>query len=484
MADDMHDDNQEEDFATMFERYTNGMHQDLRVGDKIRGRIVAVGKESLFVDTGAKADGAVDRSEFEDENGDLTCQTGDEVELYVTRITESEILLSKAVSGEGGIELLRDAQAAEIPVEGKVRETCKGGFHVEILQRRAFCPISQMDLSRIDAPETFVGQQLSFLITRIEEGGRNIVVSRRRLLEGERAAMQREILENLAVGSEWEGHVTRILPFGAFVDISAGIEGLVHVSELSWARVDKPESVVTPGDAVRVKVIGISPEEGKPLPKISLSMKQVADDPWNAAADTIKTGDIVSGTVTNCAAFGAFVSLAPGVEGLVHISELSHGRRINKVTDVVSPGDGVTVRVKDIDPVTRRISLSLKDAGEDPFRRFTEDHPVGSRVTAALEKKETFGYFFQLAAGVTGLLPLSKINQSENRAALEKLKPGDATSLLVGDVDRPRRRISLSTGGGDDAETNWKGYQARAEDTGGGFHTLADKLKQAMKEKE
>ena len=246
-------------FADLLDAYSQGMNDDVQVGDKIKGAIIAVGRESVFVDTGTKIDGVVDNAELLDENGELPYGEGDVLELYVVAKNESEIRLSRALSGVGGLNLLQDAFDGGIPVDGKVAETCKGGFRVEVMQRRAFCPISQMDLNFVEDGEIFVGQTYQFLIARLEESGRNIVVSRRKLLAREQAAARDAFLAELDPERVIEGRVTRLMPFGAFVEIGPGVEGMVHISELSWSRVEKPEDLLQPGDRLSVKILSMKP---------------------------------------------------------------------------------------------------------------------------------------------------------------------------------------------------------------------------------
>jgi len=482
MNDDIQNDEApEESFAELFESYSSGMNQDIQVGDRIRGRIISIGRDTVFMDTGTKIDGAVEKAELLDADGECPCRVGDELELYVTRVTENEIVLSKAISGIGGLNQLQDAFSQKIPVEGKVTGTCKGGVEVEILKRRAFCPVSQLDLSYVETPEDYVGQAFSFLITRLEERGKNIVVSRRVLLQQQRDAEQKVIYEKLDLDSEWEGRVTRLMPFGAFVDIGAGVEGMVHVSELSWSRVEDPKDAVSVGDALRVKVIGLKPAEGKGQSRIALSVKQLQGDPWNSVLDRFKVGDLVEGKVVRCAPFGAFVEIAPGVDGLVHISEMSYEKRIHNPEEVVRPGDAVGVLVKEIDPEKRRISLSIREAKGDPWVDFRNEHKAGARITGTLEKKEKFGFFITLAPGVTGLLPQSVINQSPDRTDLDKLKPGDPVAVTIQEIKVSERKVSLATGEASESD-DWRDQTPSFE--GGGLGALGEKLKQALKAKD
>jgi len=479
MSDDSNNEkeHEEESFADLFESYSAGMKDDLKVGDKITARIISIGKNSVFVDTGTKIDGVVEPAELLDKDGNMPYHEGDEIELYVVSQNEHEIRLSKAISGIGGNELLQDAFANAIPVEGKVSATCKGGFHVEILQRRAFCPIGQIDVNFVENPENYVGQTFQFLITQFEERGRNIVVSRRKLLAKRIEKEKEAFLETLKKGDLLSGRVTRLMPYGVFVELTPGLEGMVHISEMSWSRIEKPDDIVKANETVLVKVVDISDSDKKKQKKIALSMKQVSGDPWDTVAEKIRVGDKVTGKVTRCMDFGAFVEIAPGIEGLVHVSEMSYVKRIIKPDDMVRPGETISVLVKELDPKGRRISLSIRAAEGDPWLEVSDKFRVGQVVTGTLEKKEKFGYFISLAPGITGLLPKSKISASEKPAAIEALKVGDPLAVTVEAIRLQERKISLAPGDTAD-EGAWKNFaQAKTQEPAG---DLAEKLRQAM----
>jgi small subunit ribosomal protein S1 len=465
----------EESFADLFETYSAGMNENIQVGDQIRGRIISIGS-SVFVDTGTKVDGVVEKAELLDDDGQLSVAEGDELDLYVVAADESEIRLSKAISGIGGLNMLRDAHEQRIPVEGKVVAAIKGGFQVEVIKRRAFCPISQIDLTYVEDAEAYVGQTFSFLIKRFEEKGRNIVISRRDILQKELEASRRAFMEQLDVDAVFEGTVVRIMPFGAFVSLAPGVEGLVHISELSWSRLDTPEQAVTVGDRLQVKILGIKDGEKPGTQKISLSVKQAMGDPWVEAPSRVRVGEKLMGKVTRCANFGAFVELFPGIEGLVHISEMSYTRRVMRPEEVVAPGDAVMVMVKEFDLDRKRISLSIKDAEGDPWADIDDKFKPGKTVQGRVEKKEGFGIFVNLAPGITGLLPKSKIAASENAAAIEALKPGSAITVTVDRVDVNDRKISLGTGDSPD-DSGWQEFSGGTADSLG---SLGDRLKEAL----
>ncbi|WP_319407021.1 30S ribosomal protein S1 [uncultured Desulfosarcina sp.] len=469
----------EESFADLFESYSAGMNDNLQVGDKIRGRIISIGTSSVFVDTGTKADGVVEKSELLDEDGQLQLVEGDELDLYVVSADESEIRLSKAISGMGGVNMLRDAWEQRIPVEGKVVAAIKGGFQVEVIKQRAFCPISQMDLTYVEDPEVYVGQTFPFVIKRFEERGRNIVISRREILQKEMEASRNAFMERVNADAVFEGTVVRIMPFGAFVALAPGVEGLVHISELSWSRLDTPEQAVKVGDRLQVKVLSIKDGDKPGTKKIALSVKQAMGDPWVDATNRVRVGDKLMGKVTRCANFGAFVELFPGIEGLVHISEMSYTRRVMRPEEVVVPGDEIMVMVKEFNLDRKRISLSIKDAEGDPWADIEEKFKPGKTVQGRVEKKEGFGIFVNLAPGINGLLPKSKMAASEKAAQIDALKPGAAITVTIDGVNARERKISLGTGDAAD-DQGWQEFAGGTADTLG---SLGDQLKKALSQK-
>ncbi len=477
--DEKKEDAEEESFAELFESYTKGMNEDLQVGDKVRGTILSIGIDTIFVDTGSKIDGAVEKSELLDENGELPYKQGDTLELYVVVLNENEMVLSKAISGIGGINLIRDSFEGNIPIEGTVFETCKGGFRVDVMQRKAFCPISQIDSIFVEKPEDYIGEKFLFFITLLEEDGRNIVVSRRKYLEAEQKKAARKFYSEVKTGTVFDCRVSRLMPYGAFVELVDHIEGMIHISELSWSRIEKPEQVVAVGDSIRARIISIEKDEKSGKMKMALSAKQVLEDPWDSVDQQFKAGDKLKGRVTRCMNFGAFVEIAPGIEGLVHISEMSYVKRILKTEDVVSPGDAVNVLIKEIDMDKKRISLSIRDAEGDPWVGIQEKYTVGQTLGGTIEKKERFGYFIMLEPGITGLLPKSKISRSYNPAGIEKLREGDSITVVVHDIDSDQRRITLDPGDSTDND-KWKEYAPGDSKTLG---ALGEKLKLALKTK-
>ncbi|MGM0423944.1 MAG: 30S ribosomal protein S1 [Thermodesulfobacteriota bacterium] len=480
----MTDENQEKSFAQLLEDSDFTVGAELKIGDKIHGRIIAVGKEQAYVDTGTKTDGVVDKQELTDQDGHFPYQEGDELELFVISRQRNEIKLGRSMgAADGGLEQLEQALQNQIPVQGKVQETCKGGFRVRVMGKTAFCPLSQIDIRPVDEPEKMVGESFDFLITRVEEKGRNIVVSRRVLQEKERDESLQNLRKSVQEGDILDGTVTRLVPFGAFVQIAPGLEGLVHISEMSWSRNITPEEVVSPGDDVQVKLLGLE-EQNQGQPRMQLSIKQTRSNPWEDVAPTFQSGSVVKGTVTRTAPFGVFVEIAPGIEGLVHISEMSYVKRVHKPEQEVSTGQSIAVMVKDVDLQARRISLSMRDAEGDPWAGITERFAPGQIVSGTMDKREDFGLFIRLEPGVVGLMPKSKIHQEAGAAPevqMDKLKPGDTVSVAIEAIDADNRRMTLAPADAAKAE-DWKSYAP--QDEGEKLGTLGRKLQEAQRKKQ
>jgi small subunit ribosomal protein S1 len=487
MTDDQfNDDNtdNEPSFAELFESYTMNT-ADIQTGDRIKGKIISIGTDDVFINTGTKTDGAVGKRELMDDQGKFNYRIGDTVDLYVVSINESEIRLSKSISGaDGNALMLRDAYEKRIPVSGKVMEECKGGFRVDIMKKIAFCPISQIDHKYAESADAYIGSTFDFLITKFEEKGKNLVVSRREILKRQFAAAREKFFSQIKSGDILEGKITKIMPFGAFVELEPGIEGMAHISELSWSRTNHPDEVVQRDQTVKVKILGIEPDPKKPEnTKISVSIKQAQDDPWILVPTRFKAGDKVSGKVSRIADFGAFVEIAPGVDGLVHISEMSYARRVLRPEDVVSAGETVSVMIKEIDSLKKRISLSIKDAEGDPWLDIEKKYAVKQIVQGVIEKKEPFGYFVSLEPGVTGLLPKSKMESADSASQIEKLKVNDAISVMVESINVRDRKISLTVS---DAATkdDWKNFMpANRVASTSSLGALGEKLQAALKSK-
>ena len=437
-----------EDFAAMFAAQEAGTVR-LQPGQKVTGTIITITGDSVFVDVGIKLDGIMDRKDILDAEGNESVAPGDSIEVYVVGTSAGEIRLSRSMSG-AGMAALEDARDAGVPVDGRVTGTCKGGYTVSVMGKNAFCPGSQMDSVSVADAEALVGRTMQFLIIRVENRGRNIVVSRRALLDRERQENLEKVLASLNVGDTVEGRITRLASFGAFMELAPGVEGMIHLSELSWSRVNSADEAVAVGDMVRAKLLSVSKDD-KGRTRISLSRKKAEGDPWLQAADRLAAGTVVEGKVVRIAPFGAFVELLPGVEGLVHLSEMSWTKRVNKAEDVVNVGDVISVKIKEINVESRRISLSLRDAEGDPWQDADQRFAAGTVVTGTVESRSQFGLFVSLAPGITGLLPAGVIKNAKNSGEFSKLDKGDSVTLVVQSVDTTARRISLAPEGMEEA---------------------------------
>ena len=336
-----------------------------KVGEKVKGTVIEIGSEQVFVDLGGKAEAVMDVANLKDAEGNVTVAVGDPLEAVVASIdadTGALILGSRHGRQLHGSAELEEAFRQGLPVEGHITGTTKGGLEVQVAGHRAFCPASQADIRFIEDLSTLVGERCAFRVTKYEGGRRlNLVVSRRALLEEEQAARAVETRTQLKEGAVLTGTVTGMKDFGAFIDLG-GVEGMVHVSELALGRVRHPEEVLAIGQQVEVSVLRIEQTDNPKRPeKIALSIRALAKDPWSDVADRYRSGARVAGKVTRTQPFGAFVELEPGLEGMVHISELGAGRRINHPDEVLSAGQRVTATVLNVEPERRRISLSLSD---------------------------------------------------------------------------------------------------------------------------
>ncbi len=356
-----------QEFAQLLDASPEATPAEPRPGDKVTGTIVRMDDAETFVDIGSRSELPISTAELLDLEGKPHYAVGATITAYVVD-RGGDLGLTTALDGKDvAWKMLEEAVASGMPVEGKITGTNKGGLSVELGGgKRGFCPFSQIDLRRVEDPERFLGRTERFKILELGARGRNVVLSRRAILEAERADLAARTRENLAVGAAFAGHVTRLVPYGAFVDIG-GVEGLVHISQISHARVSDPAEVLREGQDVQVQILEIQNLGRGRDERVSLSIKALAQDPWPASAGSLVVGSDVVGKVARLADFGAFVELIPGVEGLVHVSELA-SRRLMHPREAVSEGDEITVRILDVDLQRRRISLSRKQADD-----FSED---------------------------------------------------------------------------------------------------------------
>ncbi len=462
------------DFTSLFEGSLHSVSKKLEVGQKIKGEILSIGKEEVFVATGTLNDGVAMKNELLNAEGIFPYSVGDTIELYVNQARGSDVRLSLKPTGKNLAEGLEDAYHLKLAIEGKVAEVVNGGFRVQLQGKLAFCPISQMDSRRIEKPEEYIGKKFEFMITKFE-GGRNIVVSRRKFLDEERQASESTLLETVKPGQIVKGVVIRLEKFGAFIEIAPSIEGLAHISELKWSRIQDPSEAVQVGQQVQAKVLKIENEGGRL--KISLSVKQAEGEPWENLPKDIQIGSLINGKVTRCMKFGAFVEITPGIEGLIPLSEMSYTKRVLRSDELFKEGDTISVLIKDINPDDKKVLLSLKDAGSDPWSMVPQNFPVSSVHKGKVTRREPYGLFVQIAEGIIGLLPKNKA-QENAEFPFEKIKLGEEISIQIHEIKFEERKISLSVPQDPDAEL-WKTFSPTTNGTAMG--TLGDQFKTLFK---
>lgn len=392
----MKDEESNEDFSALLGASFDAAEKTFEVGDKVRGELLAVGREDSQVAIGPGREGVVASAEFRDAEGRVSVRAGDVLDLYVTSLRSGQVRLSMNPTDKNIASDLKEAFELKRPVEGRVVESCKGGFRVSVKGKSAFCPISQIDSKRTETGAEFIGKIFTFVLTEFGEDGRNVVVSRRKLLEEEQALSSSAFLAANPDGSVVAGTVVRLEKFGAFVELAPGVEGLLHVSEIAWSRIESPSVILSVGQSVSVKLLKRETVDGRL--KLSLSLKQVTErpatpeapavqDPWSKYA----AGQVVEGKVTRKEPYGLFIQLEPGVVGLLHQSKTND--RPDFQFDRVKVGDAISVQVGEVKLGERRISLDLpQDKDADEWRQRQQEEqpasPMAELLRAALEKKK------------------------------------------------------------------------------------------------
>src|SRR5471030_3202026 len=411
-------------------------------GSVVKGRVVAIEKDMAIIDCGLKTEGRVALREFTNHGRDLAPGVGDEVEVYLERIEnalgEAVISRDKARREESCVKLEQAFEKNE-KVDGVIFNQVKGGFTVDLDGAVAFLPRSQVDIRPVRDVAPLMNVSQPFQILKMDRRRGNIVVSRRTVLEESRAEQRHEIVANLAEGQVIDGTVKNITDYGAFVDLG-GIDGLLHVTDIAWRRVNHPTEVLSIGQTVKVKIIKINHETHR----ISLGMKQLLEDPWAAIESKYALGMRLKGRVTNITDYGAFVELEPGIEGLIHVSEMSWTKKNVHPGKIIATSQEVEVQILEVDPVKRRISLGLKQTMRNPWELFVEKHPPGSTVEGEVKNKTEFGLFLGLDGDVDGMVHLSDLDwKRPGEQVIEEYKKGDKVRAQVLDVDVEKERISL-----------------------------------------
>lgn len=357
MPDDDRPVDDQEEFARMLEESL--APKVYKEGDTVEGTIVAVGRDLAFVDVGGKGEASIDLEELKDPEGDVEVKVGDRIEAVVVSTAGGLKISHKLARGAATRQRLNEAFEAGLPVEGRVEKSIKGGYEVRVGGQRAFCPISQIDTRFTEDPSVHEGQVYTFQIIEFKEAGNDLVVSRRAFLKEEEKESADEVRRAAVPGAVLPGRVASVRPYGAFVDLGGGVQGLLHVSEMGWSRVANPAEVVRPGDEITVKVLRVDDQEGK----IALGLKQLQADPWSTVEETYRAGQVLMGKVSRVVDFGAFVELAPGIEALAHVSTFAPAGKKDGWKSSVSPGATIAVEILSIDPGRRRIGVAVLEEG-------------------------------------------------------------------------------------------------------------------------
>jgi len=412
-------------------------------GEILRGVVVKIDSEEVIVDVGYKSEGSIPISEFDKlPDGTPDVQVGESIPVYLVHKEDRDglVVLSKRIADQkiiwNDIETSYEDGKA---IKGKVTRRIKGGLEVEIGNISCFLPASQIELRPIQDFDEYIGKTLEMKVISLNPKRRNIVLSRRALLEDELRARRRDLLESLQIGQMVEGTVKNITDFGAFVDLG-GVDGLLHKVDMSWGRINHPSEVISAGDKIQVIILDVKPEEER----ISLGLKQKTPDPWSTVEEKYPVDSIVTGKVTNIVDYGAFVELEEGVEGLVHITEMSWSRRLVHPSKIMKRDDVIEARVLDIDTERKKISLGLKQLQPNPWELLETKYPVGSRIHGRVRNLTDFGAFVEIEKGIDGLIHVSDMSWAKRFVnPREILKEGDEVEVIVLSIDTENQRVSL-----------------------------------------
>ncbi len=423
----------EDSFAALFEESLK--HEEVHEGDIVRGTVISVGKEFAVIDIGYKSEGQISLDEFRGADGKISVKPGQEIDVLLeSRENDAGmIVLSKEKADRFKVwdEISAACERDEL-IDGTITQRVKGGLSVTIRGGvKAFLPQSQVDLRPIRNPDTFIGQTFKFKVIKFNKKRGNIVLSRRVLLEKERAALKESTLERLREGQIVEGIVKNLTEYGAFIDLG-GIDGLLHITDMSWGRVNHPSELFQVGDHVRVKVLKFNAE----TERVSLGLKQISEDPWSTAQQRFLPGTVVRGNVVSLKDYGAFIELEEGIEGLVHISEMSWTRRVKHPSKVVAVGDAVEAVVLDVDVENNRISLGMKQLEPNPYEQLMQKYPVGSSVKGSVRNIADFGIFIEIEEGIDGLVHISDMSWTQRvKHPSELFQKGDEVEAVLLNID-------------------------------------------------
>jgi len=414
--------------------------QDIAPGNIVTGRVVEITSDSIMVDVVYKTEGRVNASEFKDESGTITCSIGDEIEVVVDRKTEEDLILShdRAIRTRVWDEIV-EAYNNKTLIEGTIVRKVKGGLTVDMGGCSAFLPGSQVDTRPVRDLEGYIGETMEFEVLKYDRKRNNVVVSRKTILEREREERKKQVLEAIEEGMVMEGVVKNITDYGLFVDLG-GIDGLLHITDMSWGRIRHPSEKYSRGDSIVVKVLSFDTEKER----VSLGLKQLTANPWETIVDTYPIGSIVEGRVVSIMDYGVFVELEPGVEGLVHVSEMFWTKKIRHPSKLVSVGDEVKVQVLDVDSVNKRISLGLKQTLPNPWEQIKERYPEGTVIRGKIKNIADFGIFVGVDEEIDGLVHISDLTWKKRiKHPSELYKKGQEIEAVVLNIDVENGKFSL-----------------------------------------
>ena len=431
-----YDQAQFDEFMALYEESISGIKE----GQIVKGTVVSIGPSEVMVDIGFKSEGAVSIKEFSDPE---SIEAGQEIEVFLEDVEDQDgqVVLSKQKADFMRVwDLIKDAHDTGNTVEGRLMRRIKGGIVVSLFGVEAFLPGSQIDIRQVKNFDQFIGHEFPFKIIKLNKARRNIVVSRRAVLEEERARMREEIVKVLEEGQTREGIVKNITDFGAFIDLG-GVDGLLHITDMSWGRVNHPSELVSIGDRIKVKVLSYD----RKRERISLGLKQLTPHPWENIEKKYPIESQIRGKVVSITDYGAFVELEEGIEGLVHISEMSWTQHVRHPSKLVEIGDIVEVKVLKIDSENQKISLGMKQTEDDPWDTLDAKYPPGTKIEGTVCSLTNFGAFVEIEDNIDGLVHISDMSWTKRiRQASEMFKKGDVIPVVVTEIDIKRRRISLS----------------------------------------
>jgi len=448
VSEEVEDDDEEymfsddEDNEGMLEAYDETL-RDFEEGEIVKGVVIKIDRDEVMVDVGYKSEGYIPLSEFgTNPDGTPRVKIGDVVDVYLLRKEDQDglVVLSKEIADQKIVwDRIAEAHERGDIIQGKVVKRIKGGLKVEIDNVKAFLPASQVELRPVQNFDRYIGKTLDMRVIKLSKRRRNIVLSRRLILEEERESKRQATLSTLEVGQVRDGVVKNITQFGAFIDLG-GVDGLLHKSDMSWGRVNHPSEVVSVGDKVEVMVLSVDAEASK----ISLGMKQKSQDPWLSVQTKYPIDSVITGKVVSIVDYGAFIELEPGVEGLIHVSEMSWTRRVPHPSKMLKKGDTIQAKVLDVDPTKQKISLGLKQLQSNPWEILATKYPIGAKIRGKVRNLTDFGAFVEIEEGIDGLIHVSDLSWAKRAMnPSDILKEGDEVEAVVLSIDPEKQRVSL-----------------------------------------